>query len=186
MIAPPPPPALLMSSAERRRWLLSTWRYAVPALASIAFLVLMLAPVPVSFPAMPHLALMGVLAWATLQPGLMPPWVAFLIGALADLLFAQPVGVNATLFAVATGLMRMSDRVFGRHGPTFDWALIAAVLLGVALATAPLMALAGQPTEVLPLLWQWATSVLAWPLVARICAAIQRRLAATVPHWRHG
>ena len=72
MIATPPPPALLMTPDERRRWYLSLWRYAVPALASMALLVLMLAPLPISLPAMPHLALMGVLVWAMLQPGLMP------------------------------------------------------------------------------------------------------------------
>jgi hypothetical protein len=48
------------------------------------------------------------------------------------------------------------------------------------------MALAGRPTTTLPLLWQWLTSVAAWPLVVRLCAAIQRKLAASAPHWRHG
>ena len=186
MIATPPPPALLMTPDERRRWYLSLWRYAVPALASMALLVLMLAPLPISLPAMPHLALMGVLVWAMLQPGLMPPWLAFCIGMLADVLFGQPLGVNATLFAVATGVMRMTGRVFGRHGSLFDWLLVTGVLLGFALLTGPLMALAGRPTTTLPLLWQWLTSVVAWPLVVRLCAAIQRKLAASAPHWRHG
>lgn len=186
MIAARPPPALLMTPEERRRWLLSTWRYGVPALTSVLLLVLMLAPLPLSVPAMPHLALMGVLVWAMLQPGLMPPWLAFCIGALADLLFGQPVGVNATLFAVATGVMRATGRVFGRHGSLFDWLLVTGVLLGFALLTGPLMALAGRPTPVLPLLWQWLTSVAAWPLVVRLCAAIQRKLAASAPLWRHG
>ncbi|WP_372915655.1 rod shape-determining protein MreD [Sandarakinorhabdus sp.] len=186
MIAANPPPALLMTPDERRRWLLSTWRYGVPALASVLLLVLMLAPLPLSVPAMPHLALMGVLVWAMLQPGLMPPWLAFCIGALADLLFGQPVGVNATLFAVATGVMRAAGRVFGRHGSLFDWLIVTGVLLGFALLTGPLMALAGRPTPVLPLLWQWLTSVAAWPLVVRLCAAIQRKLAASALLWRHG
>lgn len=186
MIAAPPPPALLMTPDERRRWLLSTWRYAVPALVSVALLVLMLAPLPLAVPALPHLALMSVLVWAMLQPALMPPWLAFLIGALADLLFGQPIGVNATLFAMAAGFMRLSGRLFGRHGAGFDWLLVIAVLLGFTLLTGPLMALAGRPTPVLPLLWQWLTSSIAWPLVARACAAIQRRLAASAPHWRHG
>ena len=186
MIASSPPPALLMTAAERRHWLLSTWRYAVPALASVALLVLMLAPLPLAVPAMPHLALMSVLVWAMLQPALMPPWLAFLIGALADLLFGQPLGVNATLFAVAAGVMRLSGRVFGRHGSGFDWLLVTAILLGFLALTGPLMALAGRPTTVLPLLWQWLTSVMTWPLVARACAALQRRLAASAPLWRHG
>lgn len=186
MIATPPPPALLMTAIERRRWILSLWRYAVPALTSVALLVLMLAPLPISLPAMPHLALMAVLVWAMLQPALMAPCVAFCIGALADLLFGQPVGVNATLFALATGTMRLAGQMFGRHGSLFDWLLVTAVLLGFALLTGPLMALAGRSTPVLPLLWQWLTSVAAWPMVVRLCAAIQRRLAASAPHWRHG
>ncbi len=175
-----------MTAVERRRWMLSLWRYAVPAMTSVALLVLMLAPVPISLPAMPHLALMAVLVWAMLQPGLMPPWVAFCIGALTDLLFGQPVGVNATLFALATGTMRLTGQMLGRYGSAFDWLMVAGVLLGFTLLTGPLMALAGRPTPVLPLLWQWVTSIAAWPLVVRQCAAIQRRLAAYAPHWRHG
>lgn len=186
MIATPPPPALLMTPAERRRWLLSLWRYAVPAAASVGLLFVMLAPLPLSVPAMPHLALMGVLVWAMLQPALMPPWVAFCIGLLADLLFGQPLGVNATLFALAAGSMRLASRLVGRNGHMFDWLLAAVVMLGFALLTGPLMALAGEPGAALPLLWQWLTSIMAWPLVARLCAAIQRRLSASAPSWRHG
>jgi rod shape-determining protein MreD len=186
VIATPPPPALLMTPDERRRWLLSTWRYAVPAMASVALLVLMLAPLPLSVPALPHLALMSVLVWAMLQPALMPPWLSFLIGALADLLFGLPIGVNATLFAIGAGVMRVSGRLFGRHGPGFDWLLVTVVLLGFALLTGPLLMLAGRPTPILPLLWQWLTSIITWPLVARACAALQRRLAASAPRWHHG
>jgi exonuclease III len=38
----------------------------------------------------------------------------------------------------------------------------------------------------LPQVLQWLTSILSWPLVARFCAAIQRRLAATAPSWWGG
>lgn len=186
MIAPPPPPALLMTPAERRRWLLSTWRYGVPALVSTGLLLLMLAPLPLPLPMMPHLGLMAVLAWAMLQPGLMPPWVAFAVGALADLLFGQPLGINATLFAVAAGAMRLLQRRIGQHGHGFDWAVAAAVLLAMMAFSGPLMALAGRPVPITPLLWQWPASLMAWPLVVRLCAGIQRRLVASVPGWRHG
>lgn len=186
MIASPPPPALLMTPAERRRWLLASWRYAVPALVSIWLLLLMLAPLPLVVPVMPHLGLMGVLAWAMLQPGLMPPWVAFFVGALADLLFGQPLGVNATLFALAASVMRLLERRVGRHGHGFDWAVAAAVMLGVTALTGPLMAVAGRPVPIEPMLWQWPASLMAWPLVVRFAAAIQRRLVASMPGWRHG
>jgi rod shape-determining protein MreD len=186
MIAPPPPPALLMTPDERRRWLLSTWRYAVPALVSVVFLVLMLAPLPLVVPAMPQLGLMAVLAWTMLQPSLMPPWVAFVVGGVADLLFGQPLGVHATSFALAAGTMRLASPLLGRNGLMFDWLAVSLVLLVMMLLTGPLMALAGRPAAVLPLVLQWLTSILAWPLLARTCAAIQRRAASSAPQWRGG
>lgn len=186
MIAPPPPPALLMTPDERRRWILSTWRYAVPAAVSVFLLLLMLAPLPLPVPAMPALGLMAVLAWTLLQPALMPPWAAFLIGGIADLLFGQPLGVNATSFALAAGVMRLVSPLLGRNGPVFDWLTVSAVLLMAMMLTGPFMALAGREAAMLPLLLQWLTSVLAWPLLARLCAAIQRRLSASAPQWRGG
>ncbi len=186
MIAPPPPPALLMTPDERRRWMLSTWRYAVPAGVCAALLFLMLAPLPLPIPAMPALGLMAVLAWSVLQPSLMPPWVAFVVGGIADLMFGQPLGVNATGFALAAGTMRLAAPLLGRNGLMFDWLAVAAVLLLAMMLTGPLMALAGRPAAVLPLLLQWLTSVLAWPVLARLCGGIQRRLSASAPQWRAG
>lgn len=179
MIAPQPPPGLLMSPAERRRWLLSTWRYAVPALISAALVLAMLAPLPLPVPAMPQLGLMGVLAWAVLQPALMPPWVAFFVGGLADVLFGTPLGLNATLFAVATGAMRLIDQGVGERSHGFDWAVAAVLLAAVLLLTGPLMAVAGRPVPMAPLLWQLPSSLLMWPLVVRFSADIQRRLVAS-------
>lgn len=186
MIAPPPPPALLMTARERRRWLFSTWRYGVPALVSLALLVLMVMPLPLSVPAMPQLGLMAVLAWALLQPGLMPPWLAFFIGSFADLLFGLPLGVNATAFALLASIMRLVSPMFGRNGLMFDWLMVCVLLLLFAVLVGPLMALAGRPVPAMPQVLQWLTSILSWPLVARFCAAIQRRLAATAPSWWGG
>ncbi len=186
MIAPPPPPALLMTPDERRRWLLSLWRYAVPALLCALLAALMLAPLPLPVPAMPNLALMGVLAWAMLQPGLMPPWLGFVIGVLADLLSGVPLGVNATLFAVAAGSIRLVDAVLVDRDHRFDWLAVGLMVLACTLAAGPLMALAGRPVPVLPLLWQVLTSLIAWPLLLRACVAVQRHLARTAPRWSHG
>jgi rod shape-determining protein MreD len=186
MIAQPPPPALLMTPDERRRWLLSLWRYAVPAALCVLMLVLMLAPLPLPVPAMPNLALMGVLAWVMLQPALMPPWLAFVIGALADILFGMPVGVNATLFAVAAGSIRLLDLLLVERSHLVDWFGVSLLVLASTLAVGPLMALAGRPVPVLPMLWQVLTSMIAWPLLLSACVAVQRRLVRSAPRWSHG
>lgn len=186
MIATPPPPALLMTPDERRRWLLSLWRYAVPAVICVCLVVAMLAPLPLPVPAMPNLALLAVLAWVMLQPALMPPWLAFGVGALADLLFGMPIGVNATLFAVAAGSIRLLDLMLVDRSHLVDWLGVSLLLLACTLAIGPLMALAGRPVPVLPLLWQVLTSMIAWPVLLRLCVALQRRLARSAPSWSHG
>ncbi|MBU6165955.1 MAG: rod shape-determining protein MreD [Alphaproteobacteria bacterium] len=186
MIASPPPPALLMTPDERRRWLLSLWRYAVPALLCAGLVVMMLAPLPLPVPAMPNLVLMGVLAWAILQPALMPAWLAFLIGALADLLFGLPLGVNATLFAVAAGSIRLLDLLLVERSHLVDWLAVSLLVLACTLASGPLLSLAGRPLPVLPMLWQVLTSMIAWPLLLRLCVAVQHRLARSAPRWSHG
>ena len=186
MIASPPPPALLMTPVERRRWLLSLWRYAVPVIMCATLVILMLAPLPLPVPAMPNLALMGVLAWVMLQPALMPPVLAFVVGALADLLFGLPLGVNATLYAVAAGSIRLLDLLIVDRSHLVDWFGVSLLILACTLATGPLLALAGRPLPVLPMLWQVLTSMIAWPLLLRACVAMQRRLARSAPRWSHG
>ena len=169
------PPLRLMNADERRRWWLSHWRLAVPALSSLFLLLMMTLPLPLPLPLFPELGLMAIFVWATFQPRLMPPWVAFLIGLVADLLFAQPLGVNATLFALIAGFVRWFEQRYGNHAHGFDWALAMALVAGFELGSWLLMDIAGQPMTLAPLGWQWLTSLLAYPGVTAFCGQIQRR-----------
>jgi rod shape-determining protein MreD len=163
-----------MNSAERRRYWWGHWRLGVPAATTLFLVLVMTAPLIVPVPVFPQLALLGIFVWATFQPGLMPPWAAFLIGMVADLLFAQPLGVNATLFAAAAGFVRTFEARYGHHGHGFDWGVAILLILGFELATWGLMSLAGRPVPLLPLAWQVLTSIAAYPLVVWFCAAAQR------------
>jgi rod shape-determining protein MreD len=169
------PPLRLMNRRERRRYVLGYWRATVPALTVLALLWLMTAPLLLPVPVFPQLGLLGIFVWATFQPGLMPPWAAFLLGIAADLLFAQPIGVNATLFAATAAFVRGFEARYGHHGHVFDWGLASGVLVVFGLLTAQLMALAGRPVPLPPLFWQLVTSIIAYPIVVWLCAAIQRR-----------
>ncbi|WP_439532368.1 rod shape-determining protein MreD [Polymorphobacter sp.] len=164
-----------MDAAERRRWWLSHWRLAVPALTTLFLLWVMTAPLPLPLPLFPELGVLAIFVWATFQPRLMPPWVAFVLGLVADMLFAQPLGVNATLFALTAGFVRAFERRYGHHAHGFDWAMAVAVVAGFELGSWLLMDLAGRPMALAPLVWQWLTSLLAYPAVAAFCGHAQRR-----------
>lgn len=175
MIGAGAPPLRLMTAAERRRYLLGYWRTLVPALTVLGLLLVMTLPLPTPVPVFPQLGVLGIFVWATFQPGMMPPWAAFLIGLVADLLFAQPLGVNATLFAATAAFVRLFEARYGHHAHYFDWGVASLTIAVFALLTVQLMALAGQPVPLLPMAWQVGTSIIAYPMVAALCAVIQRR-----------
>ncbi|MFZ4689590.1 MAG: rod shape-determining protein MreD [Polymorphobacter sp.] len=164
-----------MNAAERRLYWWGHWRLGVPAATTLLLVLVMTAPLVVPVPVFPQVALLGIFIWATFQPGLMPPWVAFLVGLIADLLFAQPLGLNAALFAAAAAFVRVFEARYGHHTHGFDWGVAAAAIIAFELATWQLMTLAGRPIPLPPLGWQIVTSIVAYPVVVAFCALIQRR-----------
>ena len=171
-----PPPYRLMTDAERRRYWLGMWRLAVPGLMVLLAIVAMTLPLPMGLPLFPHLALLAVFLWALLQPALMPPIVAFVAGVVADIAFAQPIGVNATIFALTAGGARLFERWVGEHGLLFDWAVAAALMLVMAVLAGAFMMLAGRPVPLVPLLLQAVVTCLAYPPMVWACASVHRRV----------
>ena len=169
------PPLRLMSSPERRRYLFGYWRILVPSLSVLTLLLTMTLPLLVPMPVFPQLGLLAIFIWSTFQPGMMPPWAAFLLGLVADLLFAQPLGVNATLFSGTAAFVRVFESRYGHHAHGFDWGIASLVIIASAVFTTQLMALGGRPVPLLPMGWQVVTSVVAYPMVVWLCATIQRR-----------
>ncbi len=168
------PPWRLMNAAERRRYWWGHWRLGVPAATTLGLLFLMTAPLLMPAPVFPQLGVLAIFVWATFQPALMPAWAAFLIGLVADLLFGQPLGVNATLFAATAAFVRVFEVRYGQHAHGFDWGIAAAVILGFELLTWQCMALAGKPVPLAPLGWQALTSIIAYPAVVWLCGMAQR------------
>lgn len=164
-----------MSNRERLHFVTGHWRYAVPAVASVIAIGLMAVPVFTPTPSIPHLALLVVYIWAAFQPTMMPPWLAFLLGLLADLWLALPLGINATLLPLLALVASFVERRFGHRPFIVDWLLVVPVVLLYQLLAAQLVGFARGPVPWLPLLVQVATTVLAYPIVALACARVQQR-----------
>lgn len=84
-----------------------------------------LANAPVSFTSgllpPPLLALMPVYFWSLVRPDLMPPWAAFVLGLLQDLLSGMPPGVWAASFIAAYALV---DRQRDSFASLSGWAAV--------------------------------------------------------------
>lgn len=155
-----------------------TRRRLTPALTVVTAALLMCLPLPLAWGAMPNLALLLVIIWASLQPRLMPAWVAFGTGLLLDLLAGLPVGLSALLFALAVVAVRLAEARVEGHSLAVDWAFAALIVLAAHLLTWQLHALLGRSVPLAPLIGQAALTALAFPPVAAIAARIQRRLVA--------
>ena len=169
-------PYHLLGPTERVRYWRSYGERAVPGLVTLGLILLMTAPLFVAVPVVPDLGLLGVLVWTSFQPGLMPAWLAFLLGAASDLLFGLPLGVNATLFPATVVLVRLVELRVAAHRYARDWLVAALVIVVAALAGWLLLGVGGVAGPLAPLLIQAATTTLAYPAVVALFARIQRRL----------
>lgn len=171
-------PYRLLGPTERVRYWRGLGERAIPGLVTLALIALMTAPLFVATPVMPNLALLGVMVWTSFQPGLMPAWLAFLLGAAGDLLFGLPLGVNATLLPVTVVFVRLVELRFAEHRYARDWLFASLIIVAAAVVEWQLLALAGIDGPVTPLLIQAAATTLAYPAVVALFARIQRGLQA--------
>ena len=166
----------LRSPADRLSWLTRAWRWFVPAATVLLLLILLTAPIILPWPALPALGLVAVFVWATFQPGLMPPWLAFVLGLVADMLSGLPFGVQATLFALTALFVRIFERRFGHHRFGFDWIVMGGLAIAYAVLQWQFLGFAGVDGPLQPLLLQAVSTTVIYPFVVLLCARIQRRL----------
>lgn len=171
-------PYRLLGPTERVRYWRGYGERAVPGLVTLALIVAMTAPVFVAAPVVPNLALLGVMVWTSFQPGLMPAWLAFLLGGVSDLLFGLPLGVDATLLPATVVFVRLVELRFAAHRYALDWLIASLITVAAAFAEWQLLALAGIRGPVTPLLIQAAATTLAYPAIVELFARIQRGLQA--------
>lgn len=165
-----------LAGEARGRWWRGLAQRGVPSLVTLLLIAAMTVPVFAAWPVLPHLGLLGVFVWATFQPGLMPPWSAFLLGCVADLLFGLPLGINAVLLPSVALAVRLVDAKLGQHRYSVDWQLAAGMIVLFELAQWLLLAVAGTHGPLLPLVVQSVTTIVAYPAVVSLCAQIQRRM----------
>ena len=150
----------------RRQW--------VPILSTLAASLLALFPFVASWPVVPDLAYLVLLAWRLLRPEMWQAHVALPLGLFNDLAAGLPIGQSMALWTLTFLLLDIVDSRVGWRDYWLDWLFAAAAIL---FYTAGGWYVARQMGAVVPfavLLPQLALSIFAYPLVARLVVALDR------------
>jgi len=150
---------------------------AIPAFTVFLAMLVMALPVPLAWGVMPHLALLLVVIWASIQPRLMPAWLAFLLGLLFDIMVGLPIGHSALLFSAVVAAVRLAETWVEGHNLVLDWLFAAFLILAGQLLSMQILRLVGHETPIAPMMVQAALTIIAFPLMVVLAARVQRRLA---------
>lgn len=150
----------------RRQW--------VPILSTLAASLLALFPYVASWPVVPDLAYLVLLAWRLLRPEMWQAHIALPLGLFNDLAAGLPLGQSMALWTLTFLLLDIVDSRVGWRDYWLDWLFAAAAIL---FYTAGGWYVARQMGAVVPfavLLPQLALSIFAYPVAARLVVALDR------------
>jgi rod shape-determining protein MreD len=134
---------------------------------AITLLLIMLGMVPLQIP--------EVYYWAVHRPNLMTVWVIFLVGLFQDLLSGGHLGVGILALLMVHVVIDTQRRIFARSSFQALWVLFA-IVAAAALYLMWLLncLLQGVFLEVQPVLFQYLTTVAAYPCLAWLFAQAQK------------
>jgi len=126
------------------------------------------------FPLVPPIALLMLLGWRFVRPGLMPSWAGLPLGAFDDLFSGQPFGSAIMLWSLAMLALDAVEARFPWRGFWQDWLAAIAVLTVYIFAAALFSGAHADPSVIPWLLPQLLLSIMLFPIVARIVARLDR------------
>ena len=139
-------------------------------LASLAPLI----PFVAETPLLPPLGLLVFLGWRLLRADMWPLWIGLPLGFFDDLASGQPIGTAMFGWTVAMLALDALDRRIGSRGHLQDWGVAIALVTAQLLLALGLVRVAGGATPVVLLVPQIVIAALAFPIVRRVVAALDR------------
>lgn len=131
--------------------------------------------IPNAGPVFPDIILIAIYYWAVYRPDLLPFWMVFLIGLLQDLLSGDALGVSSLVFLAVYGAVVAQRRFFISRSFMMIWAGFIVVAGGVVILSWALHGLIlGRAVHMGPAVFQYLTSIAAYPLLAWLFTQTQR------------
>lgn len=147
---------------------------ATPWLSIMLASVLPAMPLVASAPIMPPFALMLLLAWSQVRPGLLPIWAGLPLGAFDDLYSGQPFGSAILLWSLTMIVLFIIEARIPWRNYLLDWLVAAGLICSCIFAMLVIANAAGGAAALIVILPQAGVAVLIYPLVGRLAAALDR------------
>lgn len=131
-------------------------------------------PIVAQTPVLPPFGLMVFIAWRQLRADIWPLWIGLPLGLFDDVMSGQPIGSAVFLWTIILlGLEMESRRHFWRDY-WHDWLTGSLGIIFALLGGWVFVRWSGHGGPVVQILPQIAYSIALFPLVVRICAALDR------------
>lgn len=131
-------------------------------------------PFIANFPVLPPLGLMMLLGWRLMRPDVFRIWAPLPLGFFDDLVSGQPLGNAMLLWTLCFFMIDLIDQRLVFRDFWQDW-LIAAGSIGFCLIVGRLVAVPLGAHVDTVLLLQIVISTMLFPVMARLCAWLDRK-----------
>ena len=146
----------------------------LPILTTLAGSCLVLLPYVATAPTLPPFGFLMLIAWRLLRPELWPIWIGLPLGLFDDLMSGQPIGSAVMLWTLALLAIDVIDQRLVWRDYWQDWLIAAGLIIAILLGGLATANGAGGEGHIVLIVPQMIISVLAYPVVARLCALLDR------------
>ena len=147
-------------------------RSAIPIVSTMIGSLAPIAPFVFLAPVVPPFGLMMLLAWRALHRTLWPTWMALPLGFFDDLFSGAPMGSAMLLWTLAFLVYELFDRRMVWRDYWQEWGIAVFLICAVILGQLWIANRSGGATDVFVMIPQAVFSALLFPLMTRICCAL--------------
>jgi rod shape-determining protein MreD len=151
---------------------------ALPIASTVIGSCIGLLPFVSTAPLLPPFGLLIALGWRLLRPELWAAWMALPLGLADDLIAGAAPGTAMTLWTISFLAIDLIDSRPMWRDHWLDWWIAAVAILFCASGNWAIGAFVAHGGALWPMIPPTILAILAFPLIARLCAALDRwRLA---------
>jgi rod shape-determining protein MreD len=167
-----------IAGSSRDVAILGLRRQAVPVVSTIAASLVETLPFVAQTPLVPDFGFLVLIAWRLLRPEMWQAQMALPLGLFNDLVSGHPIGQSMALWTITFLAFDLLDSRVGWRDYWIDWLFACLAIFFHSFGGWYVARMMGNATAFAVMLPQFALSIVAYPIVARLLVALDRwRLA---------